>query len=77
MRDAAKADPKRFGKLKAEMDRSGKVDGAYKKLKKAQRDDAVAEKAAGIPAISKRYRLVPRRATQLRGADRGRDLAVL
>jgi N6-adenosine-specific RNA methylase IME4 len=33
VRDAAEAEPERFGKLKADMDRTGRVDGPFKRLK--------------------------------------------
>jgi len=39
---AAEADPERFGDLVAEMDRKGKVGGAYRKLRRAQDADTLA-----------------------------------
>jgi N6-adenosine-specific RNA methylase IME4 len=43
IRDAAEAEPERFGKLQADMDRTGRVDGPYKRL-------IVARQAATIRA---------------------------
>jgi hypothetical protein len=54
--EAAKAEPEKFGELKAAMDRSGKVDGAYKKLTKAKHEEKIAVKAKAVPAASERYR---------------------
>ena len=34
--DAAEAEPERFGKLKEDMDRTGRVNGVYRRLKNAQ-----------------------------------------
>jgi N6-adenosine-specific RNA methylase IME4 len=41
VRDAAEAEPERFGKLKADMDRTGRVDGPYKRLKVARQVEAI------------------------------------
>jgi N6-adenosine-specific RNA methylase IME4/ParB-like chromosome segregation protein Spo0J len=41
VRDAAKADPARFGELAADMDRTGHVDGPYKRLKVARQAETV------------------------------------
>jgi hypothetical protein len=46
--DAAESDPERYGGLIAQMDKSGKADGAYKKLKAAQRKEEIA--AAAVTA---------------------------
>lgn len=47
--DAAKADPERFGKLAEEMDRTGKVDGPYQKVKGQLRNDELAKRPPVIP----------------------------
>ena len=41
VRDAAKADPKQFGKLKEDMDRTGRVDGPFKRLKVIKQSDEI------------------------------------
>ena len=55
--DAAKKSPEKFGKLKAAMDRTGLVDGAFKQLKTAQRAEEITELAKAVPAVTERYRL--------------------
>jgi ParB/RepB/Spo0J family partition protein len=55
--EAAEADPEKFGHLVKKMDDSGKVDGAYKELKKIKKQERNAELAAAIPAASKRVEL--------------------
>ena len=39
--EAAAEDPERFGHLVEDMDRTGKVTGAYRKLKQARDDDRI------------------------------------
>jgi hypothetical protein len=46
--DAAKAAPKRFGALAAEMDRTGRVDRAYKQPRKQQEQDRLIAEAATV-----------------------------
>jgi ParB-like chromosome segregation protein Spo0J len=41
--EAAKRNPKKFGRLIAEMDRTGKVNGAYRKLRQAEDKERVGE----------------------------------
>jgi N6-adenosine-specific RNA methylase IME4 len=41
VRDAAEADPVRFGKLAADMDRTGHVEGPYKRLKVARQAETI------------------------------------
>ena len=41
VREAARADPAHFGKLAEEMDRTGRVDGPYKRLKVARQAEAI------------------------------------
>jgi N6-adenosine-specific RNA methylase IME4 len=41
IRDAARAEPERFGKLQVDMDRTGRVDGPYKRLKVARQAEAI------------------------------------
>jgi hypothetical protein len=38
---AAEADPERFGKLAEDMDRTGRVDGPFKRLKVARQAEAI------------------------------------
>jgi N6-adenosine-specific RNA methylase IME4/ParB-like chromosome segregation protein Spo0J len=40
--DAAEADPEKFGKLKEEMDRTGRVDGCFKVLKRHEKHQQIA-----------------------------------
>jgi hypothetical protein len=47
--EAAQAQPERFGHLVEEMDRTGKVDRAYSQVARAQRHEAIAEKAGAVP----------------------------
>ena len=54
---AAEESPEEFGKLVEEMDKSGKVDRAHKKLKKAKKQAAAMEMASMVPSISDRYQL--------------------
>lgn len=46
--EAAKADPERFGQLVEEMDRTGKVDPAYAKVRRQERHTKIAERASKI-----------------------------
>ncbi len=46
---AAEKDPKRFGKLKAEMDRTGKVDGPFQRLKILQQTQALRDAPPPLP----------------------------
>jgi N6-adenosine-specific RNA methylase IME4 len=39
--DAAEAEPERFGKLKEDMDRTGRVNGVYRRLKNAQQAEQI------------------------------------
>jgi ParB-like chromosome segregation protein Spo0J len=62
--DAAKPNPKRFGKLKKDMDRTGRVDGPFKRLKVMRQADAIraepshrrSQAMALIVALSSIYR---------------------
>jgi N6-adenosine-specific RNA methylase IME4 len=49
VRDAAKAEPERFGKLMADMDRTGHVDGPYKRLKVARQSEAIRAEPPTLP----------------------------
>lgn len=49
VRDAAKADPVRFGKLAIDMDRTGRVDGPYKRLKIARQAEAIRAEPPSFP----------------------------
>jgi N6-adenosine-specific RNA methylase IME4 len=41
VRDAAREDPERFGRLQAGMDRTGRVDGVYRQLRAAQQAEQI------------------------------------
>lgn len=47
--DAAEKDPAKFGKLKAQMDKSGKVNGPFKRLQIMQQSKALREAPAPLP----------------------------
>ncbi|MDQ2083664.1 MT-A70 family methyltransferase, partial [Xanthobacteraceae bacterium Astr-EGSB] len=47
--EAAERDPGRFGRLREDMDRTGKVDGAYKRLQIMQATDAMREAPPPLP----------------------------
>jgi len=46
---AAEEEPEKFASLAEEMDRTGKIDGAYKKLKHIQTQEEKTEKATALP----------------------------
>ena len=50
VRDAAKADPARFGELAADMDRTGHVDGPYKRLKVARQAETIRAEPLTYPS---------------------------
>jgi N6-adenosine-specific RNA methylase IME4 len=47
--DAAKAEPERFGKLRDDMDRTGRVNGVYKRLKVARQAEAIRAEPPPMP----------------------------
>ena len=47
--DAAEAEPEKYGKLKDDMDRTGRVDGPYKRLKVAKKAEAIAKEPPPLP----------------------------
>jgi N6-adenosine-specific RNA methylase IME4 len=47
--DAAEAEPERFGKLKEQMDRTGRVDGAFKRLRNMRQGDALKKEPPAMP----------------------------
>jgi N6-adenosine-specific RNA methylase IME4 len=47
--EAAEQNPKKFGKLKADMDKSGRVDGPHKRLKVMQQTDALRKAPPPLP----------------------------
>ena len=49
VRDAAKKNPGKFGKLKDDMDRTGRVDGPYKRLKVILQSDAIKAEPPPLP----------------------------
>jgi N6-adenosine-specific RNA methylase IME4 len=49
VRDAARAEPERFGKLAADMDRTGRVDGPHKRLKVARQAAAIRAEPPPFP----------------------------
>lgn len=54
---AAEKEPAKYGKLVEEMDRTGKVDGAFKNLKAAQKQAEQEALPDDLPDITDRYRL--------------------
>jgi ParB-like chromosome segregation protein Spo0J len=55
--DAARANPERYGDLVERMDRSGKVEPAYRKLKHLQTQQELIEQSARVAPSSDRFRL--------------------
>ena len=55
--DAAEAEPAKFGKLKEDMDRTGRVNGPFKRLKVAKQADAIKCRPSQLPAHSP-YRVI-------------------
>ena len=55
--DAAEAEPERFGKLKDDMDRTGLVNGPYKRLQVAIKSDAIKREPPPLPGNGP-YRVV-------------------
>jgi N6-adenosine-specific RNA methylase IME4/ParB-like chromosome segregation protein Spo0J len=49
VRDAAVADPERFGKLLADMDRTGRVNGVFRRLKIAKQAEAIRAEPPPLP----------------------------
>jgi N6-adenosine-specific RNA methylase IME4 len=49
VRDAAREDPERFGKLQADMDRTGRVDGPFNRLKVARQAIAIRNEPPPLP----------------------------
>jgi ParB-like nuclease domain len=49
VRDAAKAGPEKFGKLQADMDRTGRVDGPFKRLKVMRQAIAICAEPPPLP----------------------------
>jgi N6-adenosine-specific RNA methylase IME4 len=49
VRDAAKANPERFGKLQADMDRTGRINGPHRRLKVIQQGDAIRKEPPPLP----------------------------
>jgi N6-adenosine-specific RNA methylase IME4 len=47
--DAAEAEPGRFGKLKEDMDKSGRVNGVYQRLKNAQQAELIRAEPPPLP----------------------------
>ena len=47
---AAVAEPERFGKLVDDMDRTGRVDGPFKRLKVARQAEAIRKEPPGLPS---------------------------
>ncbi|MGA7383594.1 MAG: MT-A70 family methyltransferase [Methylocella sp.] len=50
MRDAANEDSERFGKLQTDMDRTGRVDGPYKRLKAMPQSEAIRKEPPPLPS---------------------------
>jgi N6-adenosine-specific RNA methylase IME4 len=49
VRDAAKAEPEKFGKLQVDMDRTGRVDGPFKRLKVIRQSEAIRKEPPPLP----------------------------
>ena len=49
MRDAAKAEPEKFGKLQADMDRTGRVDGPFNQLRVIRQSEAIRKEPPSLP----------------------------
>jgi N6-adenosine-specific RNA methylase IME4 len=47
--EAAEAEPEKFGKLKEDMDRAGRVDGPYKRLQVIRKADAIRKEPPPLP----------------------------
>ena len=47
--EAAEAEPERFGRLAADMDRTGRVDGPFKRLKVARQSEAIRKEPPPLP----------------------------
>jgi N6-adenosine-specific RNA methylase IME4 len=47
--DAAEAEPERFGKLKEDMDRTGRVNGAYRRLKNTKQAELIRAEPPPLP----------------------------
>jgi len=71
--EAAKAEPKRFKSLVEEMDRTGKANGVYKKLKNIKAADAICREPPPLPEGP--FRVIA--ATHLRDLPLWRLLVVL
>lgn len=46
---AAEAEPEKFGKLVADMDRTGRVDGPYKRLRVMRQAEAIRKEPPPLP----------------------------
>jgi N6-adenosine-specific RNA methylase IME4 len=57
VRDAAKAEPEKFGKLQADMDRTGRVDGPFKRLKIMRQVAAIRAEPPQLPG-RRPYRVI-------------------
>ena len=71
IRDAAIAEPERFGKLQADMDRTGRVDGPFKRLKVMRQAASIRAEPPPYPARGP-YRVItadPPWPYELRNAD--------
>src|SRR5262249_51617132 len=47
--DAAEAEPERFGRLKDDMDRTGRVNGPYRRLRNAQQAELISAEPPSLP----------------------------
>lgn len=55
--EAAKEDPEKYGSLAEQMDRSRKIDRAYRQLKDLQEQEQLVAVAASLPPATERYQL--------------------
>jgi hypothetical protein len=71
--DAAEAEPAKFGKLKEDMDRTGRVNGPYKRLKVARQAAIIRAEPPPLPGRGPLSRARGRRAVAVREARRRPD----
>jgi hypothetical protein len=55
---AAEAEPEKYGKLLADMDRTGRADGPYKRLKNMQQAEAIHAEPPPLPGNGLLYRVI-------------------
>jgi N6-adenosine-specific RNA methylase IME4/ParB-like chromosome segregation protein Spo0J len=73
VRDAARADPEQCSKFQAEMDKTGRVDGAYKRLNKMRQSAAIRAESPPLPSQGPYRCLVADPPWPFPGPDRDED----